>query len=117
MTSRQVAAGTPPKSRFEKSVESLAGGLGGSVAWLAEHGVLFHVFAVLWVVALPDYLDATDGLTPDGAPIGSLPYVVLCTAASLALLGAAVLAARRGRGRTGVDGDGTEPRPRLTGVG
>ena len=34
---------------MERIIETLAGGLGNGVAWLAEHGVLFGVFAVLWV--------------------------------------------------------------------
>jgi hypothetical protein len=41
--------------------------------------VYLLVFAVLWVTALPAYLDASDGRTPSGSPTGSLAYVILCT--------------------------------------
>jgi hypothetical protein len=33
---------------MEQLIEGLATGLGNSVAWLAESGVLFVVFAMLW---------------------------------------------------------------------
>src|SRR4051794_26444065 len=38
------------KSVMEQIIETLATGLGNSVGWMAEHGVLFGVFAILWVV-------------------------------------------------------------------
>lgn len=34
---------------MEQLIETLATGLGNSVAWLAEHGVLFGLFALIWV--------------------------------------------------------------------
>ena len=34
---------------MEQLIETLASGVGNSVAWLAEHGVLFAIFALLWV--------------------------------------------------------------------
>lgn len=34
---------------MEQVIESLAGGLGNSIGWLADHGVLFAIFAVIWV--------------------------------------------------------------------
>jgi hypothetical protein len=33
----------------EQVIESLGNGLGNGVAWLAENGVLFGIFAVIWV--------------------------------------------------------------------
>jgi Flp pilus assembly pilin Flp len=30
-------------------IEFLANGLGNSVAWMAEHGVLFGIFALIWI--------------------------------------------------------------------
>lgn len=50
------------------------------------------VHVVLWASALPAYFAATDGITEDGTPVGSLWYVVACTLASLALIAAAVRA-------------------------
>ena len=34
---------------MEQLIETLASGMGSSVAWLAEHGVLFVVFAIVWL--------------------------------------------------------------------
>ncbi len=59
------------------------------VLYLAAH-------AVFWLAALPAYLDATDGRTASGTPIGSGPYVLACYAGALGIL--AVLF----RGRTRV---------------
>jgi hypothetical protein len=37
------------KGRMERVIENVASGAGNSVGWLAETGVLFLVFAVMWV--------------------------------------------------------------------
>jgi ABC-type amino acid transport system permease subunit len=37
------------KNLMEQVIETLASGLGNSVAWLAETGVLFGVFALIWI--------------------------------------------------------------------
>jgi hypothetical protein len=37
------------KSRMERVIESVASGLGNGVAFAAETGILFVVFAILWV--------------------------------------------------------------------
>ena len=37
------------QGRVEQVIESLGNGLGNGVAWLAENGVLFGIFAVIWV--------------------------------------------------------------------
>ncbi|MCU1642022.1 MAG: hypothetical protein JWN03_2297 [Nocardia sp.] len=42
-----------------------------SVAYLA-------VFALLWATALPDFLNATNGVTTKGDPIGNLWYTLAC---------------------------------------
>ena len=33
---------------MERVIDQVATGLGGSVGWMAEHGVLFVVFAAVW---------------------------------------------------------------------
>ncbi|GED96924.1 hypothetical protein [Gordonia crocea] len=59
------------------------------------------VHAVLWLVALPAYFGATDGITaPDASPIGNtpignLPYVIGCFVIAVGVL---VLALRQARG-------------------
>ncbi|MDJ1135779.1 hypothetical protein [Streptomyces iconiensis] len=50
------------------------------------------VHIVLWLTALPAYISATDGLTEQGTPIGSLWYTALCTAAATGLIVAALRA-------------------------
>jgi hypothetical protein len=52
---------------------------------------------VAWLGALPAYLDATDGVTSDGTPVGSGLYVLACYAGAAAIL-AALYTGRRRRG-------------------
>ncbi len=55
MTTAQRTPGALPrdtagkKGLVERVIETLASGLGSSVAWMAETGVLFAVFALLWL--------------------------------------------------------------------
>ena len=51
------------------------------------------VMAVLWATALPAFLDAKDGVTSDGTPIGSGLYTIACFIGATAVL--SVLAAGR----------------------
>lgn len=55
---------------------------------------------VLWLAALPAFLDARDGLTSDGTPVGSGPYTFACFVGAAAVL--AVL--HTGRRRLTVQG-------------
>ncbi|WP_234795534.1 hypothetical protein [Mycobacteroides saopaulense] len=41
-------------------------------------GIYLTVMTVLWVTALPDYFEATNGVTVHGDPTGSLWYAVIC---------------------------------------
>lgn len=62
-------------------------------AYVAVFGPLYlAVMAALWVSALPDYFDADNGITPDGTPVGNLPFAAVCFTAGLL----AVVAALRG---------------------
>ncbi|MCZ4499122.1 MAG: hypothetical protein JWQ74_1675 [Marmoricola sp.] len=53
--------------------------------------------AVLWLGALPAFLDATGGLTDDGTPIGSGWYTLACFAGSLGVLAVLFTGRRRER--------------------
>jgi hypothetical protein len=53
------------------------------------------VMAVLWVGALPAFLDATAGMTADGTPIGSGIYTIACFAGASAVLVALFTGRRR----------------------
>jgi hypothetical protein len=47
-----MAAGQPTveqKGRVERMIASLATALGDGIGWMADHGVLFLVFAAIWV--------------------------------------------------------------------
>ena len=57
------------------------------------------VHIVLWLVALPAYFAAANGITEQGTPIGSLWYTVLCTVAATGLI-VAVLRATMSRRTT-----------------
>jgi hypothetical protein len=49
------------------------------------------VLGILWATALPAYFGATDGVTADGTPVGSLPYAAACfIVAMLAVLSVSV---------------------------
>jgi uncharacterized membrane protein len=41
---------------------------------------------VLWLYALPDYCSAVEGVTSQGYPIGSLPYVLGCSGLAIFFL-------------------------------
>ena len=43
------AAPAEGKGAMDRVIETLATGLGDGIGWMADHGVLFLVFAVLWV--------------------------------------------------------------------
>ena len=53
------------------------------------------VMAVLWVTALPDFLDATDGVTPDGTPLGSGLSTIACFVGALGVLAVLFTSRRR----------------------
>ena len=48
--------------------------------------VYLAVMAVLWVGALPAFLDAKDGVTSDGTPIGSGLYTIACFVGAIAIV-------------------------------
>lgn len=37
------------RSRMDQVIGGLASALGGSIGWMAEHGVLLAIFALIWV--------------------------------------------------------------------
>ncbi|MFB1298093.1 hypothetical protein ACAG24_021490 [Mycobacterium sp. pW049] len=70
---------------------------------LGYAAVYLVVMAVLWATALPAYLDAADGVTAAGDPVGSLWYTVVCFAIAGLSLAAAV------RTQTRASSDGVNP--------
>ena len=57
--------------------------------------VYLAVCVAFWGAALPDYLQANDGVTPDGAPTGSLTFGAVTFGLSIALTAAAYLGTTR----------------------
>ncbi len=50
--------------------------------------VYLGVMAVMWASALPDYFAATDGVTDNGDPVGSLWYTVACFVVAILVVAA-----------------------------
>lgn len=61
--------------------------------------VYLLTMAALWLVALPAFLDAENGLTSDGTPVGSGWYTLACFAGAVTIL--AALHSGRGRSPAG----------------
>jgi len=64
------------KGRMERVVESVASGAGNSVGWLAETGILFLVFAVIWLVFGVALIWSQGSLDAAWQYIRSLPILV-----------------------------------------
>jgi hypothetical protein len=61
---------------MEGIIETLASGLGNGVAWMAEHGVLFVVFALLWVAFGAALVLSQGSLDQAWATIRGLPLLI-----------------------------------------
>lgn len=64
------------RNPMETIIETLATGLGNGVGWLAESGVLFVVFAVIWVAFGAGLVLSQGSLDEAWKLIGGLPPVV-----------------------------------------
>lgn len=67
---------TRRKGAMERLIETLATGLGNSVAWLAEHGVLFGLFALIWVAFGVELIWSQGSLDQAWQTIRGLPLIV-----------------------------------------
>ncbi|MFC9999822.1 hypothetical protein [Nocardia sp. NPDC127526] len=65
------------------------------VQWYAL--VYLVVMALLWATALPDFFDATNGVTANGDPIGNLWYTTACFVMAIATLVATMTVPRGSR--------------------
>jgi hypothetical protein len=64
------------KGPMEQVIETLASGLGNSVAWLAENGVLFGVFALIWVAFGAGLILSQGSIDQAWQTIRGLPLIV-----------------------------------------
>jgi ABC-type amino acid transport system permease subunit len=67
---------TRRKGPMEQVIETLANGLGNSVAWLAENGVLFGVFALIWIAFGVGLIWSQGSIDQAWQTIRGLPLVV-----------------------------------------
>jgi hypothetical protein len=77
--SHQTADTTEPARRkgpMEQVIETLASGLGNSVAWLAENGVLFGVFALIWIAFGAGLIWSQGSIDQAWQTIRGLPLVI-----------------------------------------
>jgi hypothetical protein len=61
---------------MERVIEAVASGLGNSVGWLAETGILFAIFAILWVGFGVALIWSQGSLDATWQTIRSLPLIV-----------------------------------------
>jgi hypothetical protein len=61
---------------MERVIETLATGVGNGVGWMAESGVLFVVFAIIWVGFGAALIFSQGSLDQAWATIRSLPLLV-----------------------------------------
>ena len=65
---------------MDKVIEGLASGLGNSVGWLAEHGILFAIFALVWIAFGAALIWSQGSLDQAWHTIRALPLIVQAVA-------------------------------------
>lgn len=61
---------------MDRVIEPLATGLGGSIGWMADHGLLFVVFALLWVAFGAALIWNQGSIDQAWATINGLPLIL-----------------------------------------
>jgi hypothetical protein len=61
---------------MEQVIETLASGLGNSVAWMVENGVLFGIFALIWIAFAAGLIWSQGSVDQAWASIRELPLIV-----------------------------------------
>lgn len=61
---------------MDRVIEPLATGFGGSIGWMADHGVLFVVFALLWVAFGAALIWNQGSIDQAWATINGLPLIL-----------------------------------------
>ena len=64
------------KGRMEQATETLGSGLGTGVGWLAENGILFAIFAIIWVAFGAALIWSQGSLDQAWQAIRDLPLIV-----------------------------------------
>jgi hypothetical protein len=71
-----VVRSTRRKSAMERVIETVASGAGNGVGWLAETGVLFVVYAVIWIAFGVALVWSQGSLDAAWQSIRSLPLIL-----------------------------------------
>jgi hypothetical protein len=61
---------------MERVIDTAASGIGDGVAWMAEHGILFAIFGIVWVVFGAALVMNQGGLDQAWAAIREQPLLV-----------------------------------------
>ena len=61
---------------MEQVIETLASGLGNSVTWMVENGVLFGIFALIWIAFAAGLIWSQGSVDQAWASIRELPLIV-----------------------------------------
>jgi ABC-type amino acid transport system permease subunit len=64
------------KGPMEGIIETLANGLGNGVGWMAENGVLFAAFAILWIAFGAGLLVSQGSIDQTWQAIRGLPLII-----------------------------------------
>ena len=67
---------TTTKGRVQAVIETLADGLGNGIGFMADHWILFGIFAVLWAAFGVALVASQGSLDSAWAWIGSLPWLL-----------------------------------------
>jgi hypothetical protein len=70
-----AGGGVRRKSVMERLIESLANGLGNGVGWMAENGILFVIFAIIWIAFGAALILSQGSLDQAWATIRGLPLI------------------------------------------
>ena len=61
---------------MDQVVSALATGLGNSVAWMAENGILFSIFAVIWIAFAAGLVFSQGSVDQAWQTVRGLPLIV-----------------------------------------
>lgn len=64
------------RNPMDQVIQSVASGVGNSVGWLAQSGVLFVIFLLMWVAFGAALVFSQGSIDELWATIGGLPFVV-----------------------------------------
>ncbi len=68
--------GHPRNGRIDQLIEKGGSGLGNGVAWLVDHGILFGLFALMWIAFAIGLIWGQGSLDEAWSAIGALPLIV-----------------------------------------